>query len=164
MAERLARRYRTSPRKARVAALIHDIARTWPAQAQLDFMAARGMAVSGEERKAPVLLHARVGAQLAREDFGVDDPQVLAAIEHHTVALPGMSDLEKILYIADTIEPSRTFSGRGVLEAAAFRSLDEGMLACIESSLSHLKNANVTAAPQTLQLYDQLVARREASA
>jgi predicted HD superfamily hydrolase involved in NAD metabolism len=164
MAERLARRYGSAARKARVAAMIHDIARTWPAQAQLDFMAARELTVSAEERQAPVLLHARVGAQLAREDFGVDDPEMLRAIEHHTIAVPGMSDLEKILYIADTIEPSRTFPGRGALEAAAFRSLDEGMLACIESSLDHLKRTGGTVAPQTLALYNQLVARREASA
>lgn len=162
MAERLARYYGASSRKVRVAALIHDIARAWPAQQLLDFMMERGLAVSDEERRMPVLLHARVGAQRAHDEFGVDDAEVLSAIEHHTIAQPGMSDVERILYIADSIEPSRRFPGRAALEAAAFRSLDEGMLACIESSLEHLKNSGVAAAPGTLALYDQLAARREA--
>lgn len=164
MAERLARRYGASSQKVRVAAMIHDLARAWPAQEQLDFMAARGLSVSDEERRAPVLLHARIGALLAHDRFGVDDAEMLAAIEHHTIAQPGMSDVEKILYIADSIEPSRTFPGRAALEAAAFRSLDEGMLACIKSSLEHLKNSSVMAAPQTLAAYDQLVTQREARA
>jgi predicted HD superfamily hydrolase involved in NAD metabolism len=164
MGERLARRYGVSRRKVRIAAMIHDIARAWSAQALLEFMAARGLTVSAEERRAPVLLHARIGAHLAREQFGVDDPEVLAAIAHHTIAQPGMSDVEKILYIADTIEPSRTFPGRAALEAAAFRSLDEGMLVCIKSSLEHLENSHVSAAAPTLALYEDLVARGEASA
>lgn len=164
MGECLARRYGAPSRKVRVAALIHDIARAWAAPDLLAFMAERGLSVSEDERRSPVLLHARVGAELAREKFGVDDPEVLAAIAHHTVAQPGMSDVEKILYIADAIEPSRTFPGRAALEAAAFRSLDEGMLVCIKSSLEHLNNSRVSAAAPTLALYDELIAHGEARA
>jgi predicted HD superfamily hydrolase involved in NAD metabolism len=161
-AERLARRYGASASKARAAAMLHDIARMWGPQRLVEFAAAHGLAISENERSAPVLLHARVAALIARDQFGIDDLDVLAAIEHHTVAQPGMSDLEKILYIADSTEPSRAFSGRAALERAAGRSLDEGMLACIESSMDYLKSHGVAAAHSTLALYQQLVEQREA--
>jgi predicted HD superfamily hydrolase involved in NAD metabolism len=161
-AERLARRYGSSPQSARVAGLIHDIARAWSPEKLLDYAKSHALAIADNERRSPVLLHARVAAHVARERFGVDDPDTLAAIEHHTIAVPNMSDLEKILYIADTIEPSRTFPGRAALEQAAHRSLNEGMLACIEASLEHLKHNGIPAAPATIALYHQLVTQREA--
>lgn len=161
-AERLARRYGSSPRKARVAALIHDIARMWTADELFDYARAHDVPISEAERRAPVLLHSRIGAHIAHDRFGINDADMLAAIERHTVAVTGMSDLQKILYIADTIEPSRTFAGRATLEQAADRSLDEGMLACIESSMEHLKSNGIVVAPLTLVLHQQLVERREA--
>jgi len=76
--------------------------------------------------------------------------------------VPGMSDLEKILYIADSIEPSRTFPQRAELEAAASRSLNEGLLACIRSSMEHLTHNGITVAPETQALERELVQRGEA--
>jgi predicted HD superfamily hydrolase involved in NAD metabolism len=142
--------------------MIHDIARKWSPEQWLEYSRAHGLPVTETELQAPVLLHATVAAQIAREQFGISDPDVLAAIEHHTVAVPDMSDLEKILYIADSIEPSRTFAGRAALESAADRSLDEGMLACIQASLEYLKSNDIAAPPATLALYHQLVSGREA--
>jgi predicted HD superfamily hydrolase involved in NAD metabolism len=161
-AERLARRYGVSTRKARVAAMIHDIARAWSAEQLFDYMRRNGMAVSTAEQQAPALLHSRIGARVAREQFGVDDEQVLLAIERHTVAVPGMSDLEKILYIADSIEPSRSYAQRAAAAAAADRSLDEGLLACVKSSMQYLTANGVPVAPQTLALESELVRRGEA--
>ncbi len=161
-AERLARRYGVSTHKARVAAMIHDIARMWSAQRLGDYMRRNGLAISAAEQSTPALLHARVGAHIAHGQFGVDDPLMLLAIERHTVAVPGMSDLEKILYIADSIEPSRTFPQRAELEAAASRSLNEGLLACIRSSMEHLTHNGITVAPETQALERELVQRGEA--
>jgi predicted HD superfamily hydrolase involved in NAD metabolism len=159
MAERLAVRYGASTLKARVAGVLHDVARLWKSEELIAYADAHGIPVSGEARLAPVLLHAAVGADIARREFGVHDPDVLGAMVHHTIAGPGMTDLEKIVYIADTIEPSRKYEERATLEAAAFRSLDEGLLGCLEESMRYLSSRRIAIAQETTQLYDEMVKR-----
>ncbi|HEV2909420.1 MAG TPA: bis(5'-nucleosyl)-tetraphosphatase (symmetrical) YqeK [Candidatus Eremiobacteraceae bacterium] len=157
MAEKLARRYGISRDSARMAAILHDIARQWTPDALVAYAAEHRIAANESERAAPILLHAKVAADIARREFGVADEDVLAAIETHTVAVPGMSDLQKVIFLADTFEPSRTFPARAALEAAALRSLDEGMLACVKASLEYLMSRDVPIAPQTLEVYNTLV-------
>lgn len=159
MAEKLARRYGMTREGARQAALLHDIARQWPPDALLAYAREHELPVNESERTAPILLHAKVGADIARREFGVTDEDVLAAIATHTVAVPGMSDLQKIIFMADTFEPTRSFPARPALEAAALRSLDEGMLACVKASIEHLLAREVPIAPQTLEVYNDLVRR-----
>jgi predicted HD superfamily hydrolase involved in NAD metabolism len=158
-AEKLARRYNASRAGARVAGVLHDLARHWEAGAVLAYARDHGIPVTEEERAAPVLLHAKIGADLARREFGVADADTLAAIRTHTVAVPGMSDLQKILFLADTFEPSRRFEGRAALEAAALRSLDSGMLACLKASMEYLLGRDVPIAPSTVEVYNTLVQR-----
>jgi len=123
-AEKLAARHGAAAFKARVAGVLHDVARMWSADDLLTYASTHGLSVSENERAYPVLLHAPVGADIARREFGIDDVEILGAISRHTVAGPGMSGLEKIVYEADTFEPGRAFPGRARLEAAALRSLD----------------------------------------
>jgi predicted HD superfamily hydrolase involved in NAD metabolism len=136
--------------------MLHDIARMWSKERLLEYARRNGMAISAAESEAPVLLHARIGAHIARQQFGVHDPQMLLAIERHTIAVPGMSDLEKILYVADTIEPSRSFPERAAMAAAADRSLNEGLLACVKASMEHLTARSIAISPQTQTLYNEL--------
>ena len=159
MAEKLARRHGASPLKARVAGILHDVARLWKGEDLLSYAQREGLFVSDTARQAPVLLHAPIGAHIARTEFAVDDPEVLGAITHHTVAGPGMTLLEKILYMADTFEPSRTFEGRASLETLAFASLDEGFLACVRESMRYLDARGTAVAPETRALYESLVSR-----
>ncbi|MBC5824218.1 MAG: bis(5'-nucleosyl)-tetraphosphatase (symmetrical) YqeK [Candidatus Eremiobacteraeota bacterium] len=158
-AEKLAARYGASPLKARLAGMLHDIARAWRPEELFAYATAHGLAVSAAERTSPVLLHARVGADIARRRFGVDDPELLGAMERHTLAVPEMTTLEKVVYLADSLEPSRTFGGRDELAAACERSLDEGLLACVKGSLDHLMLRNIAFAPETVALYNELVQR-----
>ncbi len=161
MAEKLARRHGVSTLKARTAGVLHDVARQWNPDELLAYAAVHGLAIDETERAAPILLHARVGADVARREFGVDDRDTLAAIETHTVAVPGMSDLQKIVFIADSCEPSRRFEGRAALEAAALVSLDEGMRACLSSSFGYLQARGIPIAPHSLEVYDQLIGHDE---
>lgn len=108
------------------------------------------MAIDPFERRNPVVLHARLGAELARESFGVDDPAVLSAIRKHTVAAERMSRLDSIVYLADALEPGRDYADRLAYEALAFRDLDAAMLAVLRSSLAYLAERGLEAAPQTL--------------
>jgi len=156
-AERLARCYGVSCARARVAGVLHDIARHWSPEDLLGYARRHRLRVDSSDEAAPVLLHARVAADLARREFGVDDRDVLSAIATHTVAEPGMSPLQKILFVADACEPSRRFAGRAALERAALRSLDDGMIACIASALDYFRERGIAAAPQTMEVYTQLV-------
>jgi nicotinate-nucleotide adenylyltransferase len=142
--------------------MLHDIARMWSDEQLFDYMRLHKLTITPAERDAPALLHARIGANIAREQFGIDDPSVLSAIERHTVAVAGMSDLEKILYIADTIEPSRGFAEQAQLAAQADRSLDEGLLACIRSSMEYLRSKGIAIAPETRAVERELARRGEA--
>jgi predicted HD superfamily hydrolase involved in NAD metabolism len=157
MAEKLARANAVSPERARVAGILHDVARGWTNQQLLAYARENGVPISDAARSAPVLLHAPIGADIARREFAIDDPEVLGAISRHTVAGPGMGALDKIIYVADSIEPSRTFDDRVALEALAFRSLDEALFACLKESMKYLMLRNVPIADETVLLYNQLV-------
>jgi predicted HD superfamily hydrolase involved in NAD metabolism len=162
-AEKLAVRHGVSRLRARVAGIVHDVARTWSGERLLEYAALHGLPVSDEERAAPVLLHAAVGADIAQRELGVTDDETLQAVRRHTVARRGMTDLDKVVYLADTVEPSRTFAERSSIEAAAYRSLDEGMRVSIELTIDHLRSRNVRVAKETMALYDE-IARRDAAA
>ena len=149
-AERLARAHGLDAGAARTAALLHDLARLYASDRLLRECAERGMAIDAFERGNPVVLHARLGAELARERFGVDDPDVLSAIRKHTLADAVMSPLDKVVYLADGLEPGRDFADRAALAALAFRDLDAAMRAMLASSTTYLLERGLAVAPQSL--------------
>ncbi len=105
----LAGRFNLDVEMARVAGLLHDCARQYtneqlPGEAQR-----RGIAIGAVEREMPLLLHGYVGAQLIAEEYGVDSPEIAQAIYRHTVGGSQMTDLDKIVYFADMIEPHRDY-------------------------------------------------------
>jgi predicted HD superfamily hydrolase involved in NAD metabolism len=150
LADRLAQRHGEDPARARLAGLLHDLARLYDADRLLAECAARDMPVDAFERRHPIVLHARLGAELARERFGVTDEGVLEAIRAHTVAAPHMSRLTTIVYLADGLEPGRSFPERETLEALAFRDLGAALEAVLRSSIAHLAARGLEAAPQTV--------------
>jgi predicted HD superfamily hydrolase involved in NAD metabolism len=150
MAERLASTHGVDPLRARVAGLLHDLARLYPAERLLRECAERGMAIGNFERANPIVLHARLSAELARERFGVDDPGVLSAIRKHTVADRVMTPLDAVVYLADGLEPGRTFPEQPVLAALAFRDLDGAMRALLLSTIAYLGARGLAVAPETL--------------
>jgi predicted HD superfamily hydrolase involved in NAD metabolism len=150
MAARLARAHGVDPWRARIAGMLHDLARLYPADRLLRECAERGLAIDAFERLHPVVLHARLGAELARERFGVDDPEILSAIRKHTLADAVMSPLDKVVYLADGLEPGRDFADRAALAALAFRDLDAAMCAVLASSSAYLRERGLAVAPQSL--------------
>ncbi len=160
LADRLAAAHGEDTRRARTAGMLHDLARLYSAERLLRECEARGLAIDAFERDTPIVLHARLGAELAREEFGITDDAVLSAIAKHTVGAAGMSRLDAIVYLADGLEPGRDFPQRAGLEELAFRSLEDAMVAVIRSSLAYLKMRNLAVAPQTLAAlayYESLV-------
>ena len=126
-AELLARRHGVDPRKARLAGLLHDLARLHTPAQLIAESEARGFTINQVEREHPVLLHARLGAALARERFGVEDAEVLSAIAKHTTGAEEMSPLDSVVYLADSLEPARKFPERAALWQLALADLDGAM-------------------------------------
>jgi predicted HD superfamily hydrolase involved in NAD metabolism len=122
-ADVLAMRHGVNARKARVAGMLHDLARLYSAERLIAESEARGFTISAAERDHPTLLHARLGAALARERFGIEDPEILSAIEKHTLGGDEMTPLDCVIYLADSLEPNRTFAERAELWQLALRDL-----------------------------------------
>jgi predicted HD superfamily hydrolase involved in NAD metabolism len=122
-AGQLARRHGLDARKARLAGLLHDLARLYSADRLVAEAQAHGIPVGPREREHPVLLHAPLGAAIARETFGIDDDEVLSAIAKHTTGAPEMSPMDCAVYLADSLEPQRRFPERGALWELALRDL-----------------------------------------
>ena len=123
---RLAARAGADREKARTAALLHDCTKRLDMEEQLALCTLYGIGTDPLERSALKLLHAKTGAAVAGDLFGAD-AEVVGAIRWHTTGRPDMTPLEKIIYLADYIEPTRSFPGVEELRRACERNLDEGL-------------------------------------
>jgi len=137
-AVRLARRWGGDEGLAAEAGILHDITKRLKTPEQLKLCEQYGIMTDIEERANYKLLHAKTGAALSRELFGVSD-EVYSAIFWHTTGRPGMSLLEKIIYIADYIEPNRDFEGVEELRSLAYKDLDEALILGFQMSLKELE-------------------------
>ena len=96
--------------RLRVAALLHDVTKEWSGEEQLRFCERNGISLSEEEKAVPKILHARTGAYLSAKEFShFVDPGIIAAIERHTTGAKEMTVFDELLYLADYIEPTRTY-------------------------------------------------------
>jgi predicted HD superfamily hydrolase involved in NAD metabolism len=149
LAETLARVHGESTQRARLAGMLHDLARLYAPARLLEECERRALFIGAFERANPIVLHAPLGAELARELFGVTDPAVLSAIRKHTLADATMSRLDAIIYLADALEPGREFSERKQLQDLAMLDLDEAMRATLASTIAFLHARGLRLAPQT---------------
>jgi predicted HD superfamily hydrolase involved in NAD metabolism len=157
LGESLARAHGEDPSRAYVAGMLHDIARLYSSEQLLAACTERALAIDEFERENPVVLHSRVGAELAREAFAVTDEGVLSAIRAHTLGAPRMSPLDEIVYLADGLEPGRDFPERITYLEIAYRDLAEAMRLVLRSSIAYTRARGLTVAPQTdaaLRRYD----------
>ena len=161
-ARRLAERYGVDEERTVVAALGHDLARGLSPDELLRQAEAAGLAPSDVERAEPILLHGAVSAWLMAERFGVNDADTLAAARYHTTARAGMSALERVIYVADKIEPEKARADPALAEAR--RLADEG----VEAAMRILLDRHVSKAlergwplhPDTVAARNELVAHR----
>lgn len=164
-ADLLAQRHGLDARKARIAGMLHDLARLYSPDRLVAESAARGLPIGEYERCNPIVLHARLGSALARERFGVTDGEILSAIEKHTTADERMSPLDCAVYVADSVEPGRVFAQRDALWELATRDLLEATRETIRHTLAHLRRSGTPPAPQTAAAARALgIDLREASA
>ena len=145
----LARRYGANEQDAARAGILHDITKALDASQQLALVDHWQLPVSAFERAQPKLLHAKTGAAAAARIFGENDA-VVTAITYHTTGRAEMSVLERIIYIADYMEPNRDFPGVERLREAVWRDLDEGVLLGIDMTLAQLREKNQPACADSL--------------
>ena len=134
----LARRWGEDPETAAVAAILHDVTKNLSDEKQLLLCEKYGIMLDIAEKRNPKLLHARTGAAVARDEFGVSD-EIYEAIRWHTTGKPDMTLLEKLIYLADYIEPTRDFPGVEELRQLAFMDLDRAMARGLEMSLREIR-------------------------
>ena len=134
---RLAERYGADVEKARRAALLHDCTKKLDMEEQLALCRRYGIQLDELEQKALKLLHSKTGAAIARDVFGVDD-DIYSAIWYHTTGHADMTKLEKIIYLADYIEPSRDFPGVDKLRKVCYEDLDRGLLMGLEMTIEEM--------------------------
>lgn len=156
MAAKLARKYGVDEDKARTAALYHDCAKFSDRNQLLEEAKKRGLNLDGHMRASPELIHAPLGAIIAREDYGITDHEVLEAIRCHTTGKEGMSKLDKIIYLADFIEPQRNFPGVDEARRLAEQSLDEALAFSLEHTINYLKAQGAAIAPATIKAWESL--------
>jgi predicted HD superfamily hydrolase involved in NAD metabolism len=137
-------------RRAKVAALLHDCARCLSPQDLLATAEGQGLPVDELERAMPELLHGKVGAFFARTRFDVGDRAVLRAVELHTLGAREMTQLDKVIFIADMIEPGRDFPGVGELREAARSDLDLALLKCFDSTIRYVIEKQLYIHPQSI--------------
>ena len=135
---RLAERYGADVEKARVAALLHDCTKKLNMEEQLELCGRYGIQLDELEQKALKLLHAKTGAAIARDVFGVEDA-VYDAILYHTTGKPDMTRLEKIIYLADYIEPTRDFPGVDELRKTVYEDMDKGLLMGLTMTIQEME-------------------------
>ena len=152
---RLAQAYGADVEKARRAALLHDCTKKLEMDEQLALCAKYGIELDELEQVALKLLHSKTGAAIARDVFGVDD-EIYSAIWYHTTGRAGMTLLEKIIYLADYIEPTRDFPDVDVLRKACYEDLDKGLLLGLEMSIEEMRRMGNPVHHATVEARDAL--------
>ena len=94
--------------------------------------------ITEEMKRAPQIIHSHLGRVMAKNLYGIDDEDILNAISYHTTGRPNMSDLEKIIFLADYIEPMRNFDGVDVARKLAKKDLDSAMYFALNNTLKFL--------------------------
>ena len=148
----------TDIEKALIAGLLHDCAKCISNEKKIAICKKEHIPVTKIEEHNPFLLHAKVGKHLAKKQFHVHDEDILNAILFHNTGRPKMSMLEKIIYVADYIEPGRKHAPNlSEIRRLAFQNLDLALLQILKDTLGYLHDCNAVIDPMTQETYDYYV-------
>lgn len=160
-AVKLAKAYNEDEDKAYVAALFHDCAKELEDTKKLELCEEYGINLDSILISQISLSHGFLGAELARRFFGIEDKELLDAIRYHTTGRKNMSKLEKIVYIADNIEPNRgNTKDLQELRVIAYKDLDEAMIICLRKSLDMAIAKKAMFHPLGIEALDHILSTR----
>lgn len=159
MAVLLARRWGLDEGRVLLAALLHDIAKSWPRERQRQALdAVEVVTVFPEDLAFPAVWHGLAGAQEARDAYGVDDQEVIEAVAYHPTGNPGLGRVGLALYIADFVEPSRDWPGVEAFRALAMSAADprDAARRIAEAKQARLEIEGRAAHPRTRRMAEWL--------
>lgn len=158
VASSLAMCYGEDLNKALLAGLLHDCAKCIDNEKKIAICEKHNIPINEVERENPFLLHAKVGSYFAMKRFNIHDPDVINAILNHNTGRPGMSLLEKIIYVADYIEPGRKQAPNlSQIRKLAFQDLDKALIRILEDTLHYLKSTDMPIDSMTQRTYDYYI-------
>lgn len=151
----LAMRYGEEIERARIAGLLHDCAKGLPTKEKLVKAKKHGIPISQCEQSNPDMLHAKLGAYYARFKYGVLDTVILDAIRYHTTGRPNMTLLDKIIFVADYIEPNRKpIKEIDIIRQEAFIDLDKCVIHILRNTLDYLNSVTTDIDYMTQMTYN----------
>lgn len=154
----LAMRYEADLDQAIMAGLLHDCAKCIPGSEQIHLCKKNHIPIRDVERENPSLLHSKLGAFLARTEYGMEDTAVLHAIEVHTTGAPGMDLLDKVIFVADYIEPHRDKApDLKEIRKLAFLDLDQTILRILHDTMHYLNQKKGAVDPKTQETYQYYI-------
>lgn len=156
----LAEKYGDDKKKAELAAIFHDYAKFRDKEEMKSIIVAQKMNPELLEYNSE-LWHAPVGAYLAEKEAGISDPEILDAICYHTSGRPNMSKLEKIIYLADYIEPGRHFPGVEEVREMAKHDLNQALIQAVKNTIVFLLKKNQRIFPLTFLTYNDLLKKED---
>lgn len=160
----LAQAYDADETAARIAGLLHDWAREDDDDALLASAEGSDAGIDEVDQAVPYLLHAHAGARALREEFPEISGEIIDAVAHHTIGAQEMTDLDRIVYVADMIEPTRTFKGVEKLRAAVGEvTLEELFARAYARSLLHIVNKRKHLHPRSVAVWNSIVSASERS-
>lgn len=152
----LAKKYGADENKAYIAGLLHDAAKGLPSSSLISIAAENGVEVDEYEMNNPELMHGKIGAAIVSRELGIKDEDILSAIKWHTTGHENMSLLEKIIYLADIIEPGRNFPETEALRKLAYKDIDEAMLKGLWHVMGFVKEKGLTLHPNSVLAYEYI--------
>lgn len=137
----LAKRYGIDTDKAFLAGLLHDCAKCFTDEEKLELCDKYSLELDNILKSQPDLTHSFLGAKVAEAEYGITDREILDAIKYHTTGRPNMSMLEKIIFIADYIEPNREyFEGLDKIRELAYKDINNAVIYALENTINYNKN------------------------
>ncbi len=153
-ARELAERYGVDVERTTLAGLLHDCGKDLREEVKSEL---QPMLEKYRQEQDDSLYHAYLGAEIAKEIFQVSDPEILSAIRKHTLGGADMTDMEKIIYLADFFEPGRRFPGMTTIKEAAMMSLDQGLLEAARQTIRYLLEKGVPIEPTVVEMYNKVL-------
>ena len=162
MAVKLAKRYGADEEKAALAAILHDSAKEISKDEMREIMRQYPQYTEGGESRPTPVWHGICASILARTQWGVEDEAILSAIACHTAGKPGMSKLDKIVYLADMTSAERDWPGVNKLRKLELKDLDAAMLAALKQTNDFVLSQGKPLDPVSKAAYDDIKARVDA--
>ncbi|MCQ2981761.1 MAG: bis(5'-nucleosyl)-tetraphosphatase (symmetrical) YqeK [Treponemataceae bacterium] len=159
-AQRLCEQYDIEGLTGYLAGIAHDICKGMDNRKLLSLAKEDGEPITQVEEDKPALLHGRAAAMYIQSEYGITDPAVIEAVRYHTFGCPGMSDLAKIIYIADKIEPGRPQVDSDWLDHHAEDALDDLVILVLQENIQYLNEMGYAISPLTENFLYSLVKNR----